>query len=133
MAKTFEPEEEGKLPISEATLKLIQEGLEAVTEEGGTAAFLKNLPVPVAGKTGTAENPHGLEHGWFVAYAPAKKPRLVVVCIVEQGSYGSVSAVPIVKDILEYAFTDPVARREAAVRKAQAAQKAQKAKRSRSR
>lgn len=112
VAKTFEPEEEGKLPISEATLKLIQEGLEAVTEEGGTAAFLKNLPVPVAGKTGTAENPHGLEHGWFIAYAPAKKSQLVVVCIVEQGSYGTISAAPIVKSILEYVFTDPRVRRQ---------------------
>ena len=112
VAKTFEPEEEGKLPISEPTLKLIQDGLEAVTEEGGTAAFLKNLPVPVAGKTGTAENPHGLEHGWFIAYAPAKKPQLVVVCIVEQGSYGTISAAPIVKSILEYVFTDPRVRRQ---------------------
>ena len=112
VAKTFEPEEEGKLPISEATLKLIQEGLEAVTEEGGTAAFLKNLPVPVAGKTGTAENPHGLEHGWFIAYAPTTKPQLVVVCIVEQGSFGTISAAPIVKNILEYVFTDPRVRRQ---------------------
>ena len=132
VAKAFEPEEEGSLPISEATLKLVQEGLEAVTEEGGTASSLKNLPVAVAGKTGTAENPHGPEHGWFVAYAPAKNPQLVVVCIVEQGTYGSVSAVPIVKDILEYAFTDPVGRRAAAIRKAQEnAKKAKNAKRSR--
>ncbi len=112
VAKTFEPEEEGKLPISESTLKLIQEGLEAVTESGGTASFLKSLPVPVAGKTGTAENPHGLEHGWFIAYAPTTKPQLVVVCIVEQGSFGTISAAPIVKSILEYVFTDPRVRRQ---------------------
>lgn len=112
VAKTFEPEEEGKLPISESTLKLIQDGLAAVTEKGGTAAFLRNLPVPVAGKTGTAENPHGLEHGWFIAYAPTTKPKLVVVCIVEQGSYGTISAAPIVKSILEYVFTDPRVRRQ---------------------
>jgi len=107
VAKRFDPQEEGSLPVSEQTLKLVQEGLQAVTEEGGTASSLKNLPVEVAGKTGTAENPHGPEHGWFVAYAPARRPSLVVVCIVEQGSYGSVSAVPIVKSILEYAFTTP--------------------------
>lgn len=112
VAKIFEPEEEGKLPISESTLKLIQEGLEAVTERGGTASFLKSLPVPVAGKTGTAENPHGLEHGWFIAYAPTTKPQLVVVCIVEQGSFGTISAAPIVKSILEYVFTDPRVRRQ---------------------
>lgn len=112
VAKTFEPEEEGRLPISEPTLKLIQEGLEAVTESGGTASFLKSLPVPVAGKTGTAENPHGLEHGWFIAYAPTTRPQLVVVCIVEQGSFGTISAAPIVKSILEYVFTDPRVRRQ---------------------
>ncbi len=112
VVKTFDPVEEGKLPVSETTLKLVQEGLEAVTEEGGTAAALKSLPVAVAGKTGTAENPHGMDHGWFIAYAPAKKPQLVVVCIVEQGSYGAVSAAPIVQSILEYAFTDPRARRQ---------------------
>ena len=44
---------------------------------------------------------------WFIAYAPAKNPSLVVVCVVEQGSYGSVSAAPIVQSILEYAFTTP--------------------------
>ncbi len=112
VVKTFDPVEEGKLPVSETTLKLVQEGLEAVTEEGGTAAALKSLPVAVAGKTGTAENPHGMDHGWFIAYAPAKKPQLVVVCIVEQGSYGAVSAAPIVQSILEYAFTDPRTRRQ---------------------
>jgi penicillin-binding protein 2 len=111
VAKRFDPQEEGSLPVSEETLNLVQESLQAVTEEGGTASSLKNLPVEVAGKTGTAENPHGLEHGWFIAYAPAKKAQLVVVCIVEQGSYGSISAAPIVKSILEYAFTTPGVKR----------------------
>ncbi len=102
--KTFAPEMIGKLPVSKENLFLIQDALKAVTKEGGTAADLGQLPVAVAGKTGTAENPHGKDHGWFIAYAPADKPTLVVVCIVEQGGYGSISAVPIVKSILEYAF-----------------------------
>lgn len=104
IAKTFEPEEEGKLPVSKENLDLVQAGLKAVTKEGGTAASLDNLPVSVAGKTGTAENPHGQDHGWFIAYAPAEKPKYVVVCIVEQGSYGAVSAAPIVKNVLDYIF-----------------------------
>ena len=49
-------------------------------------------------------SPAVLHHGWFIAYAPADKPTLVVICIVEQGGYGSVASVPIVKSILEYAF-----------------------------
>lgn len=102
--KTFAPEMIGKLPVAQENLLLIQDALKAVTKEGGTAADLVKLPVAVAGKTGTAENPHGKDHGWFIAYAPAEKPTLVVVCIVEQGGYGSISAVPIVKSVLEYAF-----------------------------
>ncbi len=102
--KTFKPKLLGSLPVSRENLTLIQDGLKAVTQEGGTAADLGTLPVSVAGKTGTAENPHGRDHGWFIAYAPADKPTLVVICIVEQGGYGSVAAVPIVKSILEYAF-----------------------------
>ena len=57
VAERFEPQEEGSLPVSQKTLDLIQDGLRAVTEEGGTASALKSLPVDVAGKTGTAENP----------------------------------------------------------------------------
>jgi len=58
----------------------------------------------VAGKTGTAENAHGRDHGWFVAYAPYDKPRIVVVALVEQGSFGAGSAGPIVRDILAAYF-----------------------------
>ena len=106
VVKNIDPESEGTLPVSKDNLDLVQEGLKAVTKEGGTASSLDSLPVSVAGKTGTAENPHGRDHGWFIAYAPAEKPKYVVVCIVEQGSFGSVSAAPIVKNILEYLFAN---------------------------
>ncbi len=105
VVKNFEPELIGTLPVSQENLDLVQEALKAVTKEGGTASTLESLPVSVAGKTGTAENPHGQDHGWFIAYAPAEKPKYVVVCIVEQGSYGAVSAAPIVQQVLEYIFT----------------------------
>ena len=106
IVKNFQPSLEGSLPVSQENLDLVQGALKAVTKEGGTASSLESLPVSVAGKTGTAENPHGRDHGWFIAYAPAEKPKYVVVCIVEQGSYGAVSAAPIVKTILEYLFAD---------------------------
>ncbi|MDD4321726.1 MAG: penicillin-binding protein 2, partial [Acidaminococcaceae bacterium] len=63
--KNFKPKLLGNLPVSQENLMLIQAGLKAVTQEGGTAADLGALPVAVAGKTGTAENPHGQDHGWF--------------------------------------------------------------------
>ena len=62
------------------------------------------LKVDCAGKTGTAENPHGRDHGWFVAYGPFDNPTIVVAVIVEQGGFGSQSAVPIGRKILEAAF-----------------------------
>jgi len=103
--KTFAPEEVGQIEISPTTLNLIRESLRDVAVEGGTGfeAF-RDFPVSIAGKTGTAENSHGSDHGWFVAYGPYEDPRIVVVVIVEQGGYGSGSAAPIVRKIMEAAF-----------------------------
>ena len=104
VVKEIKPEKIGHLPVSAETLELLQSALKAVAQEGGTAAQLANLSVPVAGKTGTAENPHGKDHGLFVGYAPADNPNLVVVAVIDQGGFGSVSAAPIVQRIFEYIF-----------------------------
>lgn len=106
--KTFEPEELGRIQISEPNLNLIREGLHDVALPGGTAGYaFAGFPVSIAGKTGTVENSHGDDHGWFVAYAPYDKPTIVVAVIVEQGGYGSDSAAPIARKILEAAFNVP--------------------------
>lgn len=84
------------LEVTQTTIDNMQNGMAATTQEGGTASYFSQLPRPVAGKTGTAENPHGRDHGLFVAYGPVENPELVVVCIVEQGGYGSTAAGPIV-------------------------------------
>ncbi|WP_425060623.1 Peptidoglycan D,D-transpeptidase MrdA [Sporomusa carbonis] len=103
--KTFAPEEIGRVTISDRTLNLIRESLKDVAQEGGTAAAaFQDFPVSIAGKTGTAENPHGQDHGWFVAYAPYEDPRIAVAIIIEQGGFGASSAVPIAKKIMEAAF-----------------------------
>lgn len=104
-AEIFGPKKSGVLQVSKSTMDIIRDGLRDVTREGGTAGDLfKRFPVPIAGKTGTAENAQGRDHGWFVAYAPYDKPRIVIVTLVEQGTFGAVSAVPIVKAILEAYF-----------------------------
>ena len=90
--------------ISQNTLHLIQNALEGVAEEGGTAAYFANLPRQIAAKTGTAENPHGQDHGLFVAYGPVEDPEIVVACIVEQGSFGTLAAGPIVYKVFEEWF-----------------------------
>ena len=88
------------LGISEDTVTRIQNGLKDVTRAGGTAAWFSGLPQAIAGKTGTAENPHGRDHSWFIAYAPADRPTLVLVCIVEQGGFGSTASAPIIYEVL---------------------------------
>ncbi len=100
-----QPQEMGRIDISPETLKLVRDGLRGVSEAGGTGAgVFANFPVPVAGKTGTSENPHGDDHGWFVAYGPFDDPRITVAVIIEQGGYGSTSAGPVARKILETAF-----------------------------
>ncbi|AJQ27082.1 MULTISPECIES: penicillin-binding protein 2 [Pelosinus] len=111
--KTFAPEEVGRIQLSDRTLTLIRESLRDVALEGGTAAqAFRDFPIAIAGKTGTAENSHGSDHGWFIAYGPYEDPRIVVVVIVEQGGFGAGSAAPIARKIMEAAFNlnqDPAA------------------------
>jgi penicillin-binding protein 2 len=103
--KTFAPEEVGSIQLSGKTLGLIRESLRDVALEGGTAAqAFRDFPVSIAGKTGTAENSHGSDHGWFIAYGPYEDPSIVVVVIVEQGGFGAGSAAPIARKIMEAAF-----------------------------
>lgn len=94
------------IDVSQQTIDYIRMGMSATTQEGGTASYFSGLPKAIAGKTGTAENSHGRDHGLFVAYGPVDDPELVVVCIVEQGGYGSTAAGPIVYKAFEEFFQE---------------------------
>ncbi len=94
------------IDVSQRTLDYMQRGMIATTREGGTASYFDSLPRKVAGKTGTAENPHGRDHGLFVAYGPVEAPELVVVAIVEQGGFGTLAAGPIVYKVFEEYFRE---------------------------
>ena len=102
--KEFEPELLSTLDVPENVIKLVQDGLHDVTKYGTAASSFRGFNIDIAGKTGTAENSHGRDHGWFVAYGPFDNPNIVVAVIVEQGGFGSQSAVPIGRKILEAAF-----------------------------
>ena len=119
LVKKFEPVLLGQLQVSQDIISLVQHGLKGVTKYG-TAAFIfgKDFPIDIAGKTGTAENPHGKDHGWFVAYGPFDNPSVIVAVIVEQGGFGAQSAVPIGKKILEAVFHIPTPEQIAAQKKA---------------
>ena len=90
-------------PISAETAHAVRDLMIAVVKRGtGTVAALPG--VTVAGKTGTATNPHGLAHSWFVCFAPAEAPRVVVAVIVENAGYGAAIAAPIARDVLRVAL-----------------------------
>jgi len=72
----------------------------------GAFAFGAKIPgVDVAGKTGTAENrPGELPHGWFVGFAPAANPTVVVAVIVENAADGGVTAAPLGGQVMRAAL-----------------------------
>ncbi|MGH7737012.1 MAG: peptidoglycan D,D-transpeptidase FtsI family protein [Candidatus Tyrphobacter sp.] len=92
-------------PISAETAAEVTNMMIAVVERGtGTVASLPN--VVVAGKTGTATNPHGAPHSWFVCFAPANDARAVVAIVVENAGYGAAVAAPIARDVLATALAN---------------------------
>jgi penicillin-binding protein 2 len=87
------------------TVRVLREGLRMVVTDG-TAAILNDpgLP-PVAGKTGTGEDPPRPDHAWFGGYAPAGRPDLVIVAFGENsGGYGGTVAAPMVKALMSTWF-----------------------------
>jgi penicillin-binding protein 2 len=71
---------------------VVLEGLKAVLEAGGTAGASAIQGLTLAGKTGTAQNTGGADHGWFVGFAPADNPKIVVAVLLEFGLHGSRAA-----------------------------------------
>ena len=69
--------------------------------ESGTARFSKIDDIQVAGKTGTAENPHGDDHSLFMGFAPAENPQIAIAVVVENAGFGSQWAAPMASLMIE--------------------------------
>ena len=123
VVKAFEPKVTRKLPISPATMQLIQQSLIDVVSDQGTARMSQIPGFQYAGKTGTAEFCddvaiktgvcyNGIEflptHAWFVAYAPATDPALALAVYVWNGGQGSGVAAPIAQRIIAGYFNIPL-------------------------
>jgi penicillin-binding protein 2 len=92
----------GRLPISTEHLRLLKRALRAVVHHHmGTGRRAAVAGFEVAGKTGTAQNPHGEDHAWFAAFAPVEQPRIAVAVIVEQAGHGGSVAAPIAGRVME--------------------------------
>ena len=103
---TFEPQVDGTLDLAPEHLQAIRDALLRVTQPPrGTASHIfREFPVPVAGKTGTAEAPGVAPHAWFAAYAPAPTPEIAVVAMAENAGEGSGVAAPMVREVLAHYF-----------------------------
>jgi penicillin-binding protein 2 len=99
---------------SSANVAQLRPPLEMVVASGtAVASRIRNLRI--AGKTGTAQNPHGPDHGWFIGFAPVDAPEVVVGAIVEFGEHGS-SVAPMVTRIIARHLLGPDADRDRPVR-----------------
>jgi penicillin-binding protein 2 len=107
-------EEQGQLPLAPSELEVMRQSLRDVASGAwGTAAYqFEDLPVPVAGKTGTAETVVDNSHAWFAGYAPAEpytaadgtlteSPELAIVVMIEHAGEGSEVAAPVFRRVVE--------------------------------
>jgi penicillin-binding protein 2 len=90
------------LKLSAKTMNVIREGMRrVVNEQRGTGRAAAIPDVIVAGKTGTAENPHGEGHAWFIGFAPFEEPVIAVVVMLENAGSGGSRAAPIAGLVME--------------------------------
>jgi len=93
------------LNINKKTIKLIKESLKNVVNgPRGTGLYARSKKVTISGKTGTAQNPHGKSHAWFVGFAPFEDPKISVVVFLEQGGKGGLKPARFSKKIIEKAY-----------------------------
>jgi penicillin-binding protein 2 len=85
-----------KLSLQTEAMEAIHHGMAlAANAPKGTALAASVKGWTVCGKTGSAQNPHGESHAWFIGFAPAESPEIALVVIVEQGGSGGQAAAPL--------------------------------------
>ena len=106
--KNFEPSVIQENTISPENLNTIRYGMRK-TVLTGSARSLAEIPMNIAGKTGTAQwGTDKVPHSWFTSFAPYEKPELVITVLVEEGGEGSEIAVPISKEIYRWYYDNRV-------------------------
>ena len=87
--------------IDQKIFDIAKEGMFLVVNGKGTATHLRWGEYEISGKTGTAQNPHGEDHAWFIAFAPFDNPIIAIAVIVENVGFGGTHAAPIAKKVIE--------------------------------
>jgi penicillin-binding protein 2 len=96
--------------VQQKYINVVKKGMRQEVIKGTGRYYAKFDSLPVAGKTGTAQNPHGRDHGWFVAFAPYKNPKIAVAVLVQNAGFGSISAEPIAALLIHKYLTGKIAR-----------------------
>ncbi len=95
--------------ISTSVFKQLKEGMsQVVNQSGGTGRAAWFSEVEICGKTGTAQNPHGEDHAWFIGFAPRDNPTIVISVVIENGGSGGGVAAPIAGEIIRGFFSRSV-------------------------
>ncbi len=93
--------------VSAEVFDLLEEGMfRVVNHFGGTGRGAWVPDVEVCGKTGTAQNPHGEDHAWFIGFAPRENPQIVVALVIENGGSGGGVAAPLAGEIFRWFFRE---------------------------
>lgn len=87
--------------IKKSAFEIVKKGMFLVVNGAGTATHVKIPGINVAGKTGTAQNPHGKDHAWFIGFAPFEDPQIAICVLVENSGFGGTHAAPIAKKMIE--------------------------------
>jgi penicillin-binding protein 2 len=102
--KIAKPVESGVVASTE-TWDAVHLAMHRVTLPGGTANSSRSVPgMNVAGKTGTAQNPHGDDHALFVCFAPLEKPSIAMAVVAENSGHGSDWAAPVAGSLFRQLF-----------------------------
>lgn len=87
--------------IKQEVFDIVKEGMFLVVNGAGTATHIKLSDIHISGKTGTAQNPHGKDHAFFVGFAPSENPKIAIAVVVENVGFGGTHAAPIAKKLIE--------------------------------
>ncbi len=96
--------------IRDEHLEPVKRGMHDAVRTGGANYYANMQDIDIHGKTGTAQNPRGRNHGWFIAYAPAEDPQIAIAVLAENSGFGSVSASPIASLMIEKYLTGEIRR-----------------------
>jgi len=100
------------VPIKKEYFEQVVAGMNLVVSKGtgGTASWCEIPGIPMCGKTGTAQNPHGDEHSIFIGFAPKDNPKIAISVYVENAGFGASWAAPIGSLMIEKYLTDTIKR-----------------------